>query len=200
MARIGLCKPYVADYSASQGSVTYSDIMNVGKAVEVEIDVDSNERVVFRADNTDAESVSVFSSGTLNLQIDRLAAAVAAKLYGLETESSTTPSGGTVIKYKTATVSPYLGFGIIVKSIESGAEAWMGLILRKVQFHQNGLTQATEAETIEFTAPEVTASILRDDQTSASAEWMRVGYFATEANAELWVKTQLGYVEPVVTT
>lgn len=200
MARIGLSKPYYALYAASDGTVTYSDGGLIAKAVETDISPDDSGAVKFYADNGIAESANIFNQGTLTLSIDHLSAAVAAALLGLTVDSVTTPAGS-MIKYLAGAVAPYVGVGLIVKSIVSGSAQYMAIVLRKCQFNQPGIAQATQGETIEFTAPELTATIMRDDQDDSLSEWKREGYFTTEANAEAWIKAQLSITDsaPVVT-
>ena len=101
---------------------------------------------------------------------------------------STTPSG-TTLEFGAETVIPYVGVGLIAKSIVDGNQVWMGIILTKVQFKMPTLDLETQGEEIEFTANELEATILRDDTTNGA--WMRWGYFGSEANAETWIKGQL---------
>ena len=54
------------------------------------------------------------------------------------------------------------------------------------------LQDATQGEEIEFSGNELNATILRDD--TAEGNWLKLGYFTTEANAETWVKNQLSIV------
>lgn len=191
MARVGLSKPYFAIYSNNNGTISYSGGMKLGKAVETDISPEDDGGVKFFADNGQAESANVFTTGTLTLSTDSISAAVAAAIYGLTTEESTTPSGGTIIKYLAGAIAPYVGVGLIVKNIIGGIQSYQGIILRKCQFNKGALSQATQGETIEFTAPELTAAIMRDDQPDELSEWKREGYYSTEADAEAWIKAEL---------
>ena len=188
MAQVGVSKLYYAAYAASQGSVTYSSGASLAKAVNVDIAPESGDAINFYADNAIAETAAVFTGGTLTIDVDHLSAAVAAALLGLTVTTVSTPSGSE-IAYKSGVVAPYVGFGVVFKNIIGGSEAWMGVVLTKVQFQTPELNQATQGETIEFTAPQLTATIMRDD--TSDAVWKYEGYFSTEANAEAWVKGKL---------
>lgn len=188
MAQVGVSKLFYASYAVNNSTVSYSSGAALAKAVNVDIAPESGDAINFYADNAICESAAVFTGGTLTLDIDSLSASVAAALLGLTVDSVATPSGSE-IAYKAGVVAPYLGVGVVFKNIIGGAESWMGVVLTKVQFQTPELSQATQGETIEFTAPQITATIMRDD--SADAVWKYEGYFSTEANAVAWIKSKL---------
>ena len=188
MAKVGLSKPFYAIYGAENGSVTYENGGSMGKAVDAEIEPDDSDSTIFYADNGPAESANLFSGGTLTLNVDRLDSGVVAAILGITPGSSTTPAG-TTLDFGAETVIPYVGVGLIAKSIVDGSAVWMGIVLTKVQFRMPTLDLSTQGEEIEFTANELEATILRDDTTNHN--WMMWGYFTTEANAETWIKGQL---------
>lgn len=188
MAKVGLSKPFYALYAAAAGVVTYSNGASMGKAVNAEIEPDDSNTTIFYADNGPAESANIFSGGTLTLEVDRLSADVVGALLGITPGSSTTPVGTTLDFAAEATI-PYVGVGLIAKSIVDNTPVWMSIILTKVQFKMPTLDMSTQGEDIEFSAHELEATILRDDTTNAN--WMRWGYFSTETNAETWIKGQL---------
>lgn len=188
MAKVGLSKPYYAKYSATAGVVTYSNGGVMGKAVNASIEPEDSDNEVFYADNGPAESAQVFNGGTLTLEIDRLLADVVGDIYGITPGSSTTPTG-TTLNFSGNISVPYVGVGLIAKSIVDNTPVWMAIILTKVQFQIPSFDLATQGEEIEFEGNELTASILRDDTTAA--DWMKLGWFSTEADAETWIRSGL---------
>lgn len=188
MAKVGLSKPYYARYAASNNVVTYSNGGVMGKAVNAAIEPEDSETEFFYADNGPAESASVFNGGTLTLEIDRLLADVLGSLYGITPGSSTTPVG-TTLAFPGNLVVPYVGVGLISKSIVDGTPVWMAIILPKVQFNIPSFDMATQGEEIEFSGNELTAAILRDD--TVNANWQQLGWFQSEADAETWIKAYL---------
>ena len=188
MAKVGLSKPYYALYEAENQTVTYSAGASFGKAVNAEIEPDDSDATIFYADNGPAESANIFSGGTLTLEIDRLNATVVGAILGITPGSSTTPVG-TTLDFSADQTIPYVGVGLIAKSIVDNTPVWMGIILTKVQFRMPTLDMATQGEEIEFSANELEATIMRDD--TAAANWMKWGYFDTEVNAETWIKNTL---------
>lgn len=185
MAKVGLSKPYFAKYAASNGTVTYSGGGAMGKAVNASIEPEDSDSEIFYADNGPAESASVFGGGTLTLEIDRLLATVVGDIFGITVESSATPVGSTVDFSGNLSI-PYVGVGMIAKSIVDNTPVWMGIILPKVQFIVPSFDLTTQGEEIEFSGNELTATIMRDDTTNAI--WQKLGWFSSEADAETWIK------------
>ena len=188
MAKVGLSKPYFAKYGASGTTVTYTDGGIMGKAVNANIDPEDSETDIFYADNGPAESAQVFNGGTLTLEIDRLDSSVVGKIFGITPGSSVTPTG-TTIDFSGNLAVPYGGVGLIAKSIVDNTPVWMAIILTKVQFQIPSFDLTTQGEEIEFEGNELTASILRDD--TSNANWMKLGWFSTEADADTWIKAGL---------
>lgn len=188
MAKVGLSKPFYAKYTAAGQVVTYSNGASMGKAVSADISPNDNDTNFFYADNGPAESAYIFSGGTLTLELDRLAATVMGDLFGVTPGSSVTPTG-TTLDFSADSVIPYVGVGLIAKNIVDNTAVWMAILLPKVQFVHPGFDLQTQGEEVEFSGNQLTAAILRDD--TASANWLKIGYFSTEADAETWIKAGL---------
>lgn len=197
MAKVGLSKPYYAMYSASNGTVTYSNGASIGKAVSCSIEPDDNDTSFFYADNGPAESAHVFSGGSLTMEVDRLDSSVIAALFGITAGSSATPVG-TTLDFKADSVIPYVGVGLIAKNIVDNTAVWMAIVLPKVQFVTPTFDLTTQGEEVEFSGNQLDAAILRDDTTDG--KWIRLGYFASEPDAETWIKTVLAITSTPATT
>ena len=188
MARIGLLKPRVAKYSASGTTVTYSSGQILAKAISHDLTLNNADPVNLYADDGVAESVSGFSSGTLTLGVDELTMADAGLILGITPETVSTPSG-TAITFDEDVLPPYLGYGIIVPKIRNNTTVYMAVLLTKIKFTVPGDSYTTKGETVEFTTPELTATVLRDD--TAKHAWRKWAEFASEANADTWLNAQL---------
>lgn len=69
----GFSKPYVAVYSASGGTVTYSKGRELARGVGVSTDYEVGDSNPFYANNVEAENVpGVFTGGTATLTVDGL--------------------------------------------------------------------------------------------------------------------------------
>lgn len=191
MATIGLSKPYFAKYSASGSTVSYSDGGLMGKAVEVDISIEVSEDNDLRADNGVAETDRQFSNGTLTITTDDLEASVAKVMLGLKEETISeipgiTDSGVKKLVFDDDQVTPYLGFGVVIKKVKNGVTKWRAVILKKVMFAVPSDAATTQGETIEWQTPELSATIMRDD--SEKHAWKEEATFTTEGQAETYIK------------
>lgn len=187
MAYVGLSKPFYALYSASGTTVSYASGGSIAKAVSASISIDGKDPTVLYADNGPAESAGIFGGGTLTLGIDKLDLSVAAALLGITAPTSN--STPTPAIFGADAVAPYVGVGLVVKSIEGGSAVWRAVILYKVQFKLPDFDWTTQGDTIEFSTPELEAAILRDD--SSTSKWASMQDFTSEADAVAAVKTAL---------
>lgn len=185
MAKVGLSKPYFAQYAASGETVTYSAGALLGKYTEMTIEVDSSEDNILYADNAPAESDKQFSGGTFSVTVDELSLTTLQKVLGVEAGDTSDP--WTV--FDDEQEIPYVGVGGIIKKVVSGAPKWVAFVLDKVQFSTPSIAAVTQGETIEWQTQELSATILRSD--AENHPWMRMQECATEALAEAAVKSFL---------
>lgn len=198
MAKVGLSKSYAAEYTfnAVSGEVTYANGMLIGKAVSADIAVNAAGQVVFYADNGPAESAASFGGGTLTIVNDDFTLDVISLLFDITVTSSTSPNGD-VVDFPADLNAPYLGYGTVFKHQKNGTPKWRAVFLHKVQFNTPAVSGSTQGETIAFEGNQLTANIMRSD--ASSALWVSWADFATEANAEAWIKAKLNISDPVTT-
>lgn len=195
MAGIGLSKPYVAKYAADGSTVTYSDGGFVGKAVALDLSLESGSQNILYGDNGPAEIDNQFAGGELTLTTTELLAADMAKILGvtvtsLSIQGMTTESAGEV-QFGDAQETPYVGFGAVAKKMIDGVIKYVGIVYPKVMFANVSEALSTQGETIEWQTPEISAQISRDDTTAHN--WKRVSTpLDTEADAVLYVQYCLG--------
>lgn len=181
----GFSYPYVAEYAASGGSVTYSNITVLARGVEVDLSVDASTDNIFYADNLEAENLSgVFAGGTVTLTVDGLKDAARKLILGLPSADS---DGWTAFGDDQSI--PYIGLGFIVRYMEDGVTSYMPVVLPKVMFSNPGISAATQESEVDWQTQELTATIFRDD--SAKHNWLQMGAaVATESTA---TTTLVGY-------
>lgn len=201
MATIGLSKPYIATYNSVGDVVTYNGGCLVGKAVEMNIELEGGDTNILYADNGPAESDSQFAGGTLTLITDDLYTSSMLKFLGLKTEKITgdgitTPDASWII-YDSEQNIPYVGFGAIIKKKIANEYKYVAVALPKIQFTNPGDSAVTQGETVEWQTPELTATIMRDD--TALANWKRISTpLDTEKEAELAIQAFLNItLEPL---
>lgn len=183
----GFSKPFVALYSASGTTVTYTGGIPLARGVEVQIEPESTDDNRLYADNIVAENeAGTFNGGTATITVDGLKDAANKLIFGLPTADE---QGWT--NYGNDQAVPYVGFGCVVRYQEEGVVSYVPLVLTKIQFNEASMQAATQEDTIDWQTQELTAQIFRDD--SAKQNWKRLGAgVATEAAAETAMKAALG--------
>lgn len=192
MPKIGLSRPYVAEYVNSGTNVLYQNGMRMGRAVEFSTEIETSEGNDFYADNTIAETINgVFTGGSLTMTTAELEAAVSRMILGLKTRD--VEVGDVTVKeivFDEDAQSPNLGFGVIVKEILHGVTSWRAIVLKKVAFNVPGEDVTTQGEEIEWQTQETSATIMRDD--TPKHEWqVQAGNLATEELADKYIRTKL---------
>lgn len=191
---IGVSNVYVAQYTNTNGTVTYSDGVRLGRLVDVAFSLDDAGDNIFYADNVAAESAgSVFGGGTVDIEIDGLQDSVEEFIFGLEARTPVTISTGTSIGIYgdgANSIPPYVGIGFIIAEMEDGVTSYKPVVLMKARFQKSARDAHTMEDTIDWQTQTLTAQLHRDD--TANHDWRQFGEnCATEADAETVIKTLL---------
>lgn len=195
MAIIGVSKPYVAKYSNTDSTVTYTAGQILDKMTQLDATINSAENNNFYADNAIAETDRSFSGGTLTVNTADLGPEASALILGItpvaisEIEGVTDEDVNELI-FDDDQQNPYLGFGCIIKKRVNNEDKWRAIIFTKIQFAVPSDAATTQGETIEWQTPTLSGTIMRDD--SAKHTWKREATFTTEAQAEAYIKARLG--------
>ena len=194
MVTTGLSKPYIGKYRNSSGTISYSDGMKLGRAVELSIEVESADDNSFYADNIVAETDNgTMMSATATATIDGMEDEVAAFALGLP-EATEVQAGGTQVEaydYGDNINPPDLGLGFIRRTMMNGVTKYQPILLTRVKMSIPGNEFATQEDQIDWQTEEITVNILRDE--SENRNWKRVFASQTsEAAAEKILKSILG--------
>ena len=183
----GFSKPYVAVYSATEGTVSYSDGQVLARGVEVQISPESTDDNNFYADNVLAESDSGrFTGGELTLTVDGLLIAAERLLMGLPAAGD---DGWTA--YGDDQNAPNVGVGFVVRYMSDGVTTYVPIVLAKCKFNQIETTASTQEDEIDWQTTELTATIMRGED--ANHNWKFIGAdVSTESAAEDALKAKLG--------
>ena len=197
MATIGVSKPYygIYNYNAEENTVTYTQGGVMGKATEVNIEIETSEDNNLYGDNAIAETDRQFTGGTLTNSTTDLSQSVSRVILGLveqvlESIPGITDVGVRELIYDDRQVTPYLGVGFIIKKMVNGITMWRAVILTKIMYSVPSDAATTQGESIEWQTPELTGTIMRDD--TENHMWKREATFTTEAQAETYLKKRLG--------
>lgn len=167
----GYSNPIVAKYTFSNNTITYSDKMPLARGVKVSMNVEVGDATNFYADNTIAEAVAgQFNGATATLTVDGLKDAARNLIAGITSTGTITVGADTVntVIYDDLQVIPYVGIGFVVRYMENGVTTYAPVILPKAQFSPEGLEAATQGEEVEFQTTELTATVMRADDTNHS--------------------------------
>lgn len=193
MAVIGLSKPYYAEYTNTQGTVSYSGGGMMGKAVSVNISVETNDND-FYADNGIAETDRSFVRGTISVTTDDLTQAASKAILGATENALTgktyvTDTGASELVFDDRQNAPYLGFGIIETSKLNNAYLYKAIVLHKVVFSVPADAATTRGANIDWQTPTIEGTFMRSD--AVNHPWKSVATFTTEAQAEAYIKDLL---------
>lgn len=183
----GFSKPYVAVYSATEGTVSYSDGQVLARGVEVSISPESTDDNNFYADNVLAESDSGrFTGGEVTLTVDGLLIAAERLIMGLPAAGE---DGWTA--YGDDQNAPNVGVGFVVRYMSDGVTTYVPIVLAKCKFNQIETNASTQEDEIDWQTTELTATIMRGED--ANHNWKFIGAdVSTESAAEDALKTKLG--------
>lgn len=187
----GFSLPYVAKYTSSGTTVTYSQGRRLARGVSVDLDIETFDDNKFYADNVEAENAPAkFRSGTVNLTVDGLLRASENMIMGLPDPTTVTVGQNTTVNmydYGDDMEIPYVGIGYIARYMSGGEESFVPTILTKTRFAAVTQSAATQEEEIDWQTQELSAALMRDD--TEKHNWKRVGADqSTEAAAEAVIK------------
>lgn len=191
---IGVSNVYVAEYTNTAGTTTYSDGVRLGRLVDVSFSLDDAGDNVFYADNVAAESAgSVFGGGTMDIEIDGLKDDVEQFIFGLEARTAISIGSGTSVNMLgdgANSIPPYVGIGFVIAEMEDGVTTYKPVIIMKARFQKSVRDAHTMEDSIDWQTQTLTAQLHRDD--TANHDWRQFGAnCATEADAEKVIKTVL---------
>lgn len=183
----GFSKPYVAVYAANEGTITYSNGQILARGVDVDISPESSDDNNFYADNVLAESASgTFTGGEVTLTVDGLLTAAEKLIMGLPTAGE-----DGFMAYDDNQNAPNVGIGFIVRYMSDGVTTYVPYVMTKCKFNQIELSAATQEDEIDWQTTELTAVIMRGDDTAHTWKWVGADV-SSEADAETALKTKLG--------
>lgn len=175
----GFSYPYVALYSESGGTISYTSGQILARGVNVDLSIDAADDNNFYADNVVAESATgMFGGGSCTLTVDGLLTAAEKLILGLPTADG---EGWTA--YGDAASIPYVGLGFIVRYMSDGVTTYVPIVLNKVKFKMPNLSAATQEEEIDWQTQELEAVIMRDDSSAHNWKMVCAGQ-ADEATAQ----------------
>lgn len=193
MVTTGFSKPYVAKYSNTAGTTSYTGGMLLGRGVNFSLEPEVAEDNDFYADNIVAETEGAqFLRGTATITVDGLEPEAATLILGL---GATYKEGEVTLQGYGEMNAPYVGYGHVRRTQMNGVVKYWPVVHPKIRFSIPNENAETQEDQINWQTQELTASVLRD--STAAGYWKittQEGY-DTEAEAEAVVKTLLDITE-----
>lgn len=171
----GFSEPYIAKYSNTGTTVSYSGGMKLGRGVSMSIDVESADDNNFYADDIVAETeTGTMTSASATVTVDGMEPKVAAFALGLPaaTQETIGESPVDVYDYDDRMNPPFLGLGVLQRVMLNGVQYWVPIVFTKVKMNNPSDEANTQEDQIDWQTQELEMTILRDD--SANRRWKRV--------------------------
>lgn len=180
----GFSKPYVALYTASEGTISYSSGQRLARGVSVTASPETTDDNNFYADNIVAETeAGSFTGGTINLTVDGLLAAAEKLIMGLPTAGE-----DGFVAYGDDMNIPDVGIGFIARYQSGGVVTYVPIIFPRAAFALIENAANTQEDGIDWQTQDLSATIKRAED--AKRNWKYVGAdLSTEAAAEDKIKT-----------
>ena len=171
----GFSEPYIAKYSNTGTTVSYSGGMKLGRGVSMSIEVESADDNNFYADDIVAETeTGTMTSASATVTVDGMEPEVAAFALGLPaaTQETIGESPVDVYDYDDRMNPPFLGLGVLQRVMLNGVQYWVPIVFTKVKMNIPSDEANTQEDQIDWQTQELEMTILRDD--SANRRWKRI--------------------------
>lgn len=176
MAFIGLSRVVVAKRI---GTGQYNGGVQLGKAVEVEVNPEYEESDYGDINDTDEEDI--FIKADVKMKTSRIPLEAERLLFGHEVK-------GNEVIYCEEDRAEYVGIGINTQEIISGKKTHIALWIYKAKLREEGQTLKTKGKSIEYMTPEVKGKAIPEED----GKWKIKKIFETKEDAVKWVNQMAG--------
>lgn len=202
MATIGLSKPYFALYAHNGTTLTPYGGGLLGAATQLDLQLNSGDSNILRADNGPREQENTFTGGTIEYSVDDLSPEVIQKILGVETaaisaQGVNTP-GAKWLKYNDNQSIPYLMIGGIAKKKWIDRTYYKALLFLKVQMKNLDKSITTQGETIDWQVPTIKGDLFQSDMTTHDWHW-ESSLLNTEEEAEAALRAEMNITAASIT-
>lgn len=183
MAQFGAKMPcFKANTENSTGVV-------IGKLVAANLTVNLASGELY-ADDTLAEQLSEFASGSVAMETDDIEDPVAKEIYGCEVADK-------VVKYKQGDTPPLGTLGYYKVLMRKGIKVFKGYVYPKVRAALGSDNAQTRGSSITFGTSQTSFTVFADD---TDGTWRETQEFTEESACVTWVKTKCGISEAAAAT
>ena len=172
MAEFGAKYPCFKPNGAASGIV-------LGKLAAANLTVNLASGELY-ADDSLAEQLSEFSSGSLAMETDNMSDAVASTVYGAQVSNG-------IVTYNKGDYAPEGILAYFKALMVSGVRKFRGYIYPRAKAAIGNDNATTRGNSINFQTAQTTFTIFDD----ANGDWRRTKEFDTEAEAKAWIDSEL---------
>lgn len=195
MAKIGMRKPRVYPFASSMngvipdsGEVTYeSSSVSLGKAVSGTLNENRTSSDLY-ADDSVAEHVEDFTSGTFEVTVDDLDPETRGKVLGANISAVDASKGE--VGYGADDTPPYMGYGYIEVKRKGGTTSYVGHFFPAVKGSPASQSWNTKGENIIFNTETITFTVM--PLNTEGRRWHFVQKFTSESAADAWINSKAG--------
>ena len=166
---------------------TYSTPCVIGKAIKADVTFNSAEGKLY-ADDALAEYASKFTDGSIVLGVDDIPEAKKAAILGYTLSAA---SGSNKLIMGAADVAPHVGLGYFKTHMIDGVRKYRTYFYYDVVFRETGDSSETANESITFSTPEITGTIIPVNGFGKD-NFAEIMTFDTEAGAKTHLNELLG--------
>lgn len=194
MAFIGMRHVVMAAVSAHTDGAepTYSDGMDVGKAISANLTINRNNNPLY-ADDAIAEDDNGITGMELEIGTDDLEEDVQDAMGLIKKVTSGSGTSAVTTYYNTTASAKPVGIGYLRVRRKNGATKYQAIWVYKAVFGMTNENAATKGESIEWQTPTVTgrcAGLSID--SSGEKTFRKIRVFDTESDANSWLDTCAG--------
>lgn len=168
-------------------SPTYGTPGVIGKAIKADVTFNSAEGKLY-ADDALAEYASKFTDGSIVLGVDEITEAKKAALLGY---TLTAVSGSNKLIMGASDVAPHVGLGYYKTLMIDGVRKYRTFFFYDVVFHETGDSSESANESITFSTPEITGTIIPVNGFGKD-NFAEIMTFDSEASAKTHLNELLG--------
>ena len=194
MPQFGLRGAMVAQYTNTNGAVTYGPPIGAGCAINVNLELTFAEARLYACDSL-AEYLREVTGGNITFGAKLFPQAAQLIMFGSKTKTRSvtyTPEGGTETTENVTSVATtsndnpsYVGFACYAPDMVDGVRKYTAFFVPKVKFSTPSTVLQTKGETITFQTPQTQGAFLQSDASDKVIQ--EIAICDDEEQAKAWI-------------
>ena len=194
MPQFGLRGAMVAQYTNTNGAVTYGTPIGAGCAINVNLELTFAEARLYACDSL-AEYLREVTGGNITFGAKLFPQAAQLLMFGSKTKTRSvtyTPAGGTETTENVTSVATtanddpsYVGFACYAPDMVDRVRKYTAFFVPKVKFSTPSTVLQTKGESITFQTPQTQGAFLQSDGSDKIIQ--EIAICDSEAQAQAWI-------------